>query len=132
MAAITWSDVTTIAAPELSGLAVAAQTAILVWVNAAFDVTVFDGEDGAKTKLARVYLAAHIGTLILPTSAGGSGGGVSGPVSSESAGGLSRSYAVAVASSGGTTAENLSRTGYGQLLLLLINTSGARSPIVIP
>jgi len=94
MAAIAWTDVTELAA-ALTDLSVPAQTMILDSVNASVEVANFDGEDGPDTKLVRVFKAAHIGTLALLAQTGAAG-----PVTSESAGKLARSYAGVDASAG--------------------------------
>jgi uncharacterized protein YfaP (DUF2135 family) len=121
MAAIAWADVTAHAA-ELSTVAVGAQTDILAHVNTAFAVSVFGGEDAPKLKLARIYLAAH-----MAKSGKLAASGAAGPVTSETADNISRSYAVAMASSGSDT---WSSTGYGRLLAQLVRTSSARLPRV--
>lgn len=117
---ILWSDVTAIA-DELSAVSATAQTLILAHVNADLDVDQFDGEDGPTTKLARAYLAAHLGTFAMPGA-----GSVSGPVTSQSALGLSRSYGQTGASSG-----ELGLTAHGQMFLLLAKQSFARLPVLI-
>ena len=111
MADITWTDVVDHAA-GLSTHDAEAQANILAYVNAHFDVSVLDGEAGPTTKLARVYLAAHLASL--EKTSGGSGVG---PVQSESGGRLSRSYATR--SAGGA----LSDTSHGRLLKGLLRTS---------
>lgn len=121
MAAIVWTDVTALA-PELSSVSVAGQTMILAHVNVALDVAMFGGEDHAKTKIARVFLAAYFGS----TSISGASG-ASGPVLSESAGGLSRSYANLMTTGG----SGLDRNGYGQMYRELVRVSPARAPLVI-
>ena len=118
MAAIIWADVEA-HAPELSLVGATAQDDILAYVNDAFDVEVFGGEDTAKTRLARIYLAAHMGTIT------NSGGGATGPVTSESAGGLSRTYGEI------DVDGSMESTSYGELLSELIRSSAARAPIVI-
>lgn len=122
MAAITWPDVVAIA-PELGTLGATAQTMILDHVNTALNVRVFGGEESPKLRLARVLLAAHYGTVAM------SGGAViAGPVTSESAGGLSRSYATTFATDafGGPWGS----TTYGQSFAALVRTSRARFPVV--
>lgn len=104
MADIDWTNVTNFA-PELSTVSAGAQADILALVNTAFAVAEFDGEDGPVTKLARIYYAAHLGTLVGSGAAGGL-------VASESAGGLSRSYVAG----GSTTSGDLAMTAYGRLL----------------
>lgn len=83
---ITWADVILIA-PDLSTLTVSQQNAILAQVELQMN-TVW----GDKIDLGAVWLAAHIGTLIKRATAG-SGGGASGPVTQETVGQVSRSYA---------------------------------------
>lgn len=122
MAAITWTDVTDYA-PELSIVSAGAQTLILNYVNTALDVSVFDGEDGPKTKFARVLLASHLGKL-------GSMGGMSvaGPVISETVGDISRAYANLVSVGAGMFSGSL----YGDLFNQLVQTCPkARVPLVI-
>lgn len=122
MAAITWPDVVAIA-PELASLSVTAQTLILDHVNTALNVSVFGGEASPKLRLARVFLAAHYGTVAT------TGGAVlAGPVTAESAGGLSRSYATTFATDafGGPWGS----TAYGQSFAALLRSSPARLPVV--
>jgi len=108
MADITWANVTAFA-PELSTVDEDAQTFILAYVNGDYGIAVseFDGEDGPTTRLVRIYLAAHLGTI------NGSGaGGAGGFVTSESAGGLSRSYSTSIGLSG----NDFDLTTYGKTL----------------
>ncbi len=115
MADIDWTDVTDHVS-SLSTISVNAQTDILAYVNAHFDVDVLDGETGPTTKLARVYLASHLATL---GKSVGSGAGV-GPVTSEKGGRLARSYA-ALSATGALT-----DTAYGRLLKQVLRTTKAR------
>lgn len=62
MAAIVWADVTNLVA-SLSAVPPAAQFEILTTVNAVVNAARLGGEDTRKTKVARVYLAAHMGEL---------------------------------------------------------------------
>lgn len=114
MAAITWTDVTDIAA-ELASVGTNARTKILAFVNEALDETLFaNGEADSRLHLARIYLAAHFGSGAL---AGSGSSGPAGPITSESAGGLSRSYgSMAAAVAGGL----VSGTWYGNQYLALI------------
>jgi hypothetical protein len=123
MADLTWSNVTGIVAPELTSVALAAQTAILAYVNGTVDCDAIDadGEDGPTALLARAYLAAHIATTI------GVGASGAGAVTSESIGGLSRSYAVAAA----VGDDALKTTGYGVAYLGMINRSPVRGPWIL-
>lgn len=118
MASIAWSDVT-VSAPELSAYPLAGQADVLAFVNVELDVSLFDGEDSPRLKMARVYLAAHLATM----ASRGSGG--AGPVTMEQAGGLMRQYANL------TIRTSLESTGYGNLYLMILRTSRARWPVVL-
>ncbi len=122
MAAITWTDVTNHAS-ELTSVAVAAQTDILAHVNTAFTVDELDGESGPMTKLARIYLAAHLGTL---STQGGAA--AAGPVIEEEVGDVRRRFADLTTSATLTTYEGSS---YGKLLNELLRRSAARAPFVV-
>lgn len=117
MAAIIWTDVTAFA-PSLSTIAAGAQTDLLAFVNAELKVSVFGGETAPKTRLARIYLAAHFATA-------GRRGGAGGALTSESAGGLSKSYGSAMSD------DLLATTQFGQLFLTLVDASPARCPVVV-
>ena len=121
MAAITWTNVTDHAA-ELSTVAAQVQTDILAYVNSVVQVAHIDGETGPKTKLVRIYLAAHFGALNLTSSTG-----VSGAVTSKKEGDVAATYAntsaLAAAPHGATT--------YGQMYLLLIGTTALRAPLLL-
>lgn len=113
MAAIVWQNVVDVA-PELADPAVpvALQTLWLALANQDVNVSLFyRGEDDPRLALARAYLVAHFGS-----GYGEGSGGAAGPVTSESAGGLSRSYAQAMAAGGGI----LGTTVYGQNFLALV------------
>lgn len=94
---INWSNVTDIA-PELATLPVGSQTAILAQVALQMNPDVW----GSKLDMGAAWLAAHMATV------GPRRKGVGGPVQSESAGNVSRSYA-AIA-----TTSSLAATSYGQ------------------
>lgn len=102
--AITWTDVTAIA-PELSTAALATQTAVLASVELQVNDDAWD--DLAST--GKAYLAAHLATL-----AARGASGAAGPVTSESVGQLSRSYAAPA-----TPSSSLGLTSYGQEYLRL-------------
>lgn len=116
MAAITWDDVTDIAA-ALASVAPDAQTIYLLFVNEALDVRLFpNGETDNRLKLARIYLAAHYAASDIAANASG-GAGAAGPVTAESAGTLSRSYASMTTS---TSDPLLESTSYGRLYRLIM------------
>lgn len=121
MAQITWHDVKAIA-PELSSVLDGSVTAqvILAHVNEAVPVEPFDGEESAKLRLARSLAAAHLGKLSV------SGGAApAGPVTSESDGSLSRSYA---APSIGSSSSAWESTTYGRQYLQMLRSSTMRLP----
>lgn len=124
MAAIQWTDVVAFA-PQLSTVGVAEQNDILAHVNTAHKIDVFGGEDAQRLRMARIFLAAHIATL---NSYGGTV--LAGPVISETAGDISRSYALANAYITDGEKNAWSATSYGQMYAMLIRTSAARMPKV--
>lgn len=114
---ILWSDVTSYPGlGKLVSVSAQAQTLILADVNSLVGLPPsLDGEAGPRTKLARILLAGHMG-VSLPTF---------GPISSESAGGLSKSFAIPA-----STAEALMMTSFGRQYLGMISRSLAMMPIV--
>lgn len=118
MAAIVWADVTNLVA-SLSTVPGGAQTEILAQVNAAVNAAKLGGEDAKKTKLARIYLAAHMGELerLAATDPTGQAGGA---VSSKrlTADGFQVDY-----SQLDTSAESLQTTTHGRAYLSLIRRS---------
>lgn len=91
MAPIAWQDVVDLDA-TLANLAANLQTVILARVEK-LSAAYYGGTDDPRYKLARILLAAHIATPYAAATSGG--GGVAGPVTSRSEGGVSESYAVA-------------------------------------
>lgn len=120
MADIDWDMVVTLA-PELSTVTEDAQDLILAHVNSDLDSSMFDGEDGPTYRLARIWLAAH-----LAVNGATSSGAAVGPITSESVGGMSRSYGTF-----NTTDAAAATTTYGRLYLSLVQNSLARLPLVI-
>jgi hypothetical protein len=110
-------------APKLSTVDAVAQTAILAWANDALDVSAFDDEGGPTTQLARIYLAAHAGTM---NRQGANGAG--GPLTMRAAGGITEQWATPA---GGVVFDSLDSTPYGKLYRQLVNMSGARGPFVL-
>lgn len=121
MAAINWAAVLAFA-PELVTVSGGAQTDILGLVNESIDPDMLDGEDGRKTKMARVLLAAHLGAGV--AKSGGSTG--VGNVVSESAGGLARAYGATFT----LDTASLGTTSYGQAYLAMVRASAAAAPFV--
>lgn len=119
---ITWADVIAIAS-ELDAVEDAARAIILAHVNGALNAAVFG--NAGSLRLARIYLAAHLGTFSLPDSTGFS----SGDVVAESVGGISRTYAAVAAAASGTGIDG---TTYGnEYRNILRMQPKARLPFVL-
>lgn len=108
MAAITWQNVedATDNDPIITAFSMAGQMLILAVVNKSLNVALYDGEDGDLTLLARCMLAAHY--------AASAKLGATGPITAESEGGISISYAVSYDKS------PYMLTSYGRLFWQLI------------
>lgn len=113
---LTWAQVVLVD-PALSAVDVDAQNAILADVDAQLNEFALGTN---RYQLCCKYLAAHLGSLALSEDVQGP----SGPLTSESVGSVSRSYA----SISGATLDNgsLSSTRHGLEYLRLIKTSAAR------
>lgn len=120
MAPISWADVSA-HAPELSGVDLTVQADLILWANTAWNPAEFGGEDHITYRLLRIYSVAHFAT-IGPTSGGQAS---TAEVSSESAGGLSRSYSLT------TDSSTFSGSSYGEWVKDLIRKSPARAPLII-
>lgn len=119
MSAIVWSDVIA-EAGELNGkMSDAAQVGILAYVNNNLNAAGYDGENGPQTKLARIYLAAHMATLSLRR-------GFAGSAQSMSAGPLSISYAQFA-----NLRSPFDTTSYGVLLRGLTAGSAHRAGLLV-
>lgn len=120
MAAITWSDVTAHAS-DLSAVAAGAQTDVLAYVNEMVDPAKLGGETSSRYRLARIYLAAHLGTVSLKR-----GAAAAGPLISETVGEVTRMYGFSAAAAG-----DIASTGWGREYLALIRrTAASRGPLV--
>jgi len=120
VADIVWTDVTDFAA-GLSAVSVNAQDAILAHVNLALDVECFGGEDAAKTKLARIYLAAHNGTSLALAASGAVGA-----AKKQTLGKASIEYSEISAASG-----PYGSTMWGQMFEGLANSSLCRAGLIV-
>jgi len=118
--AITWPDVVNFDS-VLANVDPGAHLRILEHVNTTLKVSEFGGEDCPKLRLARIYLAAHYGTLTMR------GGSKAGPLVSQTVGPISRSYAQVMAVGGSL----FTTTSWGQAYLQLVRNSPARLPCVI-
>lgn len=114
MAAIGWEDVVA-EAPEMADTDTRAQTLILAIVNGTMgpDPAFFGGEDGPVLKMMRCMLAAHMAS---PQDVGTSAG----PVTSERAGSLARTYASPQAD------LPFQETAYGRAYWVGLSNSAAR------
>lgn len=122
MSAIIKDDVLAIA-PELAPVTDPAWAMILAFVNELHSAGIGGGEGGALLRLCRVFLAAHYGTISRRGLSGAAG-----PVTSEAAGAIRRSYGlVALASAD----ASLGATGYGQQFLGLLAMSLANGPRLV-
>lgn len=117
---IVWSDVLAMA-PQLTTLSIQAQTDILNYVNE-LDMSGL-GETAQTTRLARILLASHYAT-----GATRAPGGMAGPVTSESAGAMRRSYGLSATPSG---EEGLGTTMYGMQYVSLLRMSLAHGPVLL-
>lgn len=80
------------------------------------------GDTAQMTRMCRLYFAAHLGTLTMRAASGAAG-----PVTSESAGALRRSYGLVALAQG----DWLGSTMYGQQLQTILSMSSARGPILV-
>lgn len=116
-------------APELAVLSSGAWGDILAYVNQ-IDMTApvipeatrTSGESAITDRIAKIYLAAHMGTMTRLA-----GGGSAGPVTSSSAGGLRRSFGMISM----LTGTALGSTRYGQMYLDLLSMTQYHGPLVV-
>jgi len=101
-------DAVIVMAPELSALSTDAQDEVLAAVNDEVDAVAFGTAERADR--AGLWLARHLGTMALTKWGGGSA-----PVSSVSAGGVSKSFSI-----GSQLQDTLSLTKYGLEYLRLV------------
>lgn len=121
MAAIVWSDVTAHAGELTTRYTnTTAQNDLLDLVNNTTNVSLIDTESGFKTRLARIYMAAHLATMELRK-------GAAGVLTEQSAGPLRRGYQLLQ----GMTKSELSLTSYGCNYLAIIKRSAARGGAVL-
>ncbi|MGN6103653.1 MAG: DUF4054 domain-containing protein [Kofleriaceae bacterium] len=106
-------------APELATVSDGTWPSILAFINE-IDMT-YLGESANTTRLARIYLAAHIAKMGKRAASSAAG-----PVTSESAGGIRRSYGFAAL----TDTHSLRTTNYGQLYLDLLGMTLAHGPFL--
>jgi hypothetical protein len=118
MAAIVWSDVTAYVS-ALSTIDPVQQADLLAMANKSF-VAIFDGEDGTKTRMARIYYVAHFASQ--PGSGDQRAGGA---VIGQTRGGLSQQYAPPP---GGGADPMWATTQWGQRLELMLAGSRAAWP----
>ncbi len=121
MASITWSTVVA-AAPQLAVIPLSYQTDVLNYVNTTLDDGLYGGEESFKLRMARTYLAAHMGEMWLRK---GTGGAVTGETASAS------SVAMSYAAPWHGAIDALETTSYGLEFKRLTDSSAAfRMPVV--
>lgn len=118
MAAIDWDDVVAHAA-DLADVDTDAQADILGYVNENVNVAKFGGETSYKLKLARIYLAAHLGQMTLEAD---SSSGVTGDIESETIGAESITFDYSKMSDG----DELELTQHGLKYRGLVRRSACR------
>lgn len=82
----------------------------------------FGGDEGETLRLARIFLAAHFGTISLRSKSGAAG-----PVTSEAAGAVRRSYGLVALASHDAA---LGSTTWGQQYQGLLSMSDAHGPFL--
>lgn len=122
MAALTWPEVVALDS-DLDEVHPLVQDRILARVMERVDPAMLGGETGGKYLLARLYLAAHHGRLALPGDAD-----TAGPVTSESVGGISASYAAPASSE---SEDGLQGTRWGRAYRGEVRTSAARAGLSV-
>ena len=120
---ITSADVLELA-PELTTVSAEAWVWILAYVSEVDLTFVSDTEN--TTQILRIYLAAHMATIT--TLGSSSSSAAAGPVTSESAGGIRRSYATIATS---TVGSDLTSTRYGQRYTAILRSSLASGPFLV-
>lgn len=121
MADIIRADVVAHAAELSTGVSDTAWVDILNYANQV-NLNYF-GDSDYDTRMARIYLAAHIATMSVTASTGAVG-----PVISESVGGARRTYAFIQSSS---SSASLTTTKYGQQYQDIIASSCAHGPFLV-
>lgn len=127
-ATILQGDVITVA-PELETFQ--AWEDVLAYVNE-FDITqTYDdmvgipqtAESNQTDRMAKIFLAAHIATMVKRA-----GSGTAGPVTGVSVGGVRRSYGLLPF---GTGLTSLSSTRYGQLYMEVVGMTSIAGPMLV-
>lgn len=121
MTPIVKADVTAHASELETGVSDTAWVDVLNHVN---QISLRSVDSDYDRRLARIYLAAHILYKIKTSKTGAVG-----PIVSESAGGVKRSYAPMIASS--TTSGSLGTTTFGQEYLDILASSQVNGPFVV-
>lgn len=124
MTAIVWDDVQNFA-PSLPQISATAQAFILGEVNTGLNATALGHP--ARVRLLRILLAAHMAES-MPSDANNDAATAGAVVTSESVGGVSRSYAYPGGSSGASSssAASLQSTTYGRMAADMMRNSAAR------
>ena len=118
--ALIYKDDVLAMAPELVDLSTFAWEDVLAYCNE-IDLGRM-GETASTTRLLRIFLTAHMGSLALRAISGAAG-----PTTGESAGSLRRSYGIVSLSA----ADWLGSTMYGQQYMTILRMSVAHGPRVV-
>ncbi len=110
-------------APELSSIKDPAWAVILAFVNTLDSSGIGGGDEGPTLRLARIFLAAHYGTISKRSKSGAAG-----PVTSEAAGAVRRSYGLVALASRDAA---LGSTTWGQQYQGLLAMTDAHGPVLI-
>jgi hypothetical protein len=110
-------------APELTSVSDVSWATVLAFANDLSAEGVGGGENGGVVRLLRILLAAHYAVVSRRGLSGATG-----PVTSEAAGAVRRSYGlVALASSD----ASFGATGYGQQFLGVLSMTQANGPVLL-
>jgi hypothetical protein len=107
-------------APELAGVSDITWDTLLAFANTLSAESIGGGETGPLLRLARILLAAHYATISQRGTTGATG-----PVTSEAAGPVRRSYGLTALARADLS---MGATGYGQQLMGLLAMSLANGP----
>lgn len=120
---ITWAQVVAFA-PELTNVNPTVQALLLARAQEVVPAAEFCGEASPSYNIAMIYMVAHMASLHVQTCGDAMSAGATGPVQSESVGGLSISYKDGYGMGGAPASrEGFERTRYGAAYLELLRSS---------
>lgn len=115
---ITWDDVTVADPTLVTGVSALYKLLILDFVNTRVNPHMFKGPTSSTFRMARIFLACHFAQFPKASKFGGNRG----PVTSQSEGGVSQSFAVTAM----MTSSALGSTEGGRAFQFLAQTSSAK------